>query len=156
VELHQQCREKGYRIKTIITPAGNGSVASGLVFANAILEQPYSIVVVSTEYQKEPLLQYMRKTIAETEEILRIPFTHDLNDVCTVTDEYFGGGWGRRTPESEAAALSFPRTEGIFIENVYTSKAYVAMRDLIARGKVHDGVCYLHTGGFSSLFAQYV
>jgi 1-aminocyclopropane-1-carboxylate deaminase/D-cysteine desulfhydrase-like pyridoxal-dependent ACC family enzyme len=156
MELYQQCQEKGFRIKTIFTPAGNGSIASGLVFANTILEQPYSIVVVSTEYQKERLLQNMRKTIAEAEEILSIPFTHDLNDVCTVTDEYYGGGWGKNTPESEAAVLSLPKTEGIFIENVYTSKTYVAMCDFIAKGKVQEGVCYLHSGGFSSLFAQFV
>lgn len=155
LELQQQCQEKGYPIKTIFTPAGNGGVASGLVYANALLGQPFSIIAVSVEYPKDILLQHMRAVIAEAEDILHIPFTHNLNDVCTVTDEYWGGGWGKNTLQSEDAVFSLPQAEGFFIENVYTSKVFVAMCDYIKKGKVQDGVCYLHTGGFSSLFAQY-
>ena len=52
-------------------------------------------------------------------------------------------------------ALSFARSEGIFIENVYTSKVLVGMMDWIEQEKVSGPVCYLHTGGLGSLFAQY-
>jgi len=65
------------------------------------------------------------------------------------------GGWGKNTVESQQAVLSFARSEGIFIENVYTSKVLVGMMDWIEQEKVSGPVCYLHTGGLGSLFAQY-
>ena len=50
---------------------------------------------------------------------------------------------------------AFARMEGIFIENVYTSKVLVGMEDWVRTGKATGAVCYLHTGGFASLFSQY-
>ena len=49
----------------------------------------------------------------------------------------------------------FARAEGILIENVYNSKVLVAMEDYIQKDKVKGPVCFLHTGGFGSLFSQY-
>ena len=51
--------------------------------------------------------------------------------------------------------FEFARAEGIFIENIYNSKVLVGMRDWLEKGKTKGPVCYLHTGGFGSLFAQY-
>jgi len=47
------------------------------------------------------------------------------------------------------------RTEGIFLDPVYTSKAMVGLADQIRKGvvKADDTVIFLHTGGNSVLFA---
>ena len=78
-----------------------------------------------------------------------------VEQAAEITDAYRGGGWGENTEESQQAVLSFARSEGIFIENVYTSKVLVGMMDWIEQEKVSGPVCYLHTGGLGSLFAQY-
>ena len=78
-----------------------------------------------------------------------------VEQAAEITDAYRGGGWGENTEESQQAVLSFARSEGIFIENVYTSKVLVGMIDWIEQKKVSGPVCYLHTGGLGSLFAQY-
>ena len=78
-----------------------------------------------------------------------------VEQAAEITDAYRGGGWGENTEESQQAVLSFARSEGIFIENVYTSKVLVGMMDWIEQKKVSGPVCYLHTGGLGSLFAQY-
>ena len=78
-----------------------------------------------------------------------------VEQAAEITDAYRGGGWGENTKESQQAVLSFARSEGIFIENVYTSKVLVGMMDWIEQEKVSGPVCYLHTGGLGSLFAQY-
>ena len=78
-----------------------------------------------------------------------------VEQAAEITDAYRGGGWGENTEESRQAVLSFARSEGIFIENVYTSKVLVGMIDWIEQKKVSGPVCYLHTGGLGSLFAQY-
>ena len=59
-----------------------------------------------------------------------------VEQAAEITDAYRGGGWGENTEESQQAVLSFARSEGIFIENVYTSKVLVGMMDWIEQEKV--------------------
>jgi 1-aminocyclopropane-1-carboxylate deaminase/D-cysteine desulfhydrase-like pyridoxal-dependent ACC family enzyme len=154
-EIHTQCRENNFDISTIFAPAGNGGGASGLIYGNALLGRPFRLCIISVEDPVPELTLNIRRTIAETEAVTGLPFPGALDESCEIIDDYRGGGWSVNTPESEAAVLSFPALEGIFIENVYTSKVVVAMEDYIRKGKVSGGLCYIHTGGFGSLFSQF-
>ena len=153
LELANQCEERGLSIKTIFAPAGNGSMA-GLIYGNALLGKPFNIVIISVERSRLELSEIMNGCIADAEKILQLPFDQPLEDAATILDEYLGEGWGCNTPESAEAVRRMPRTEGIFIENVYTSKVWVGLEDCLRKRKDWGGVCYLHTGGFSSLFSQ--
>lgn len=140
---------------TIFAPGGNGGVASGLIYGNAAQGFPFRIVVLSVEDDRETMEANIRRTIGEIEEILELPMGCSLEDACVLDDSYRGGGWGEATKESVRMVEEFPRREGIMIENVYNSKVLVGMEDYIRRGLAAGPVCYLHTGGFGSLFAQF-
>lgn len=155
VEMTRQCEAMGFQHMTIFAPGGNGGVAAGLVYGNALMGSPFRIVIVSVEDDRDTLKGHIQATIRETEAITGIPMCMPLEGTAEITDAYRGAGWGENTPESQQAVLSFARSEGIFIENVYNSKVLVGMRDWIDKGKVSGTVCYLHTGGLGSLFAQY-
>lgn len=155
IELKKQFDEKSLTGGTIFAPGGNGGVASGLIYGNALCGFPFRIVVISVEDDRETLITNINGVIKELEDILGLPFGHDLETACTVDDSYRGEGWGINTSESIRAVLDFPKLEGILIENVYNSKVLVGMQDYIRNGKVTGPVCYLHTGGFGSLFAQF-
>lgn len=156
LELDMQNNSLKNKVKSIFIPAGNGGVAAGLVFANDLIGRPFQIVPVSTEFTKPELTGKMRSIIAEAEEILGVPFASDMEDACHITDEYYGGGWGIDTKESRKAVEQFAKLEGFYIENIYTAKTFVGMCDCVKKGIVDkEGVCFWHTGGFASLFAQY-
>lgn len=155
VELKQQFFEKSLPGGTIFAPGGNGGVASGLIYGNALCGFPFRIVIISVEDDKEILTANIHKTISELEDITGISFEHDLEQVCIIDDSYRGEGWGINTSLSSQVVLDFPKLEGILIENVYNSKVLVGMQDYIQNGKVCGPVCYLHTGGLGSLFAQF-
>lgn len=155
LELMEQCKEQGIPAMTIFAPGGNGGVAAGLVYGNAVMGNPFRIVVVSVEDDKETLKAHIQQTIREAEDITGILAGKPAEELCVIEDAYRGEGWGKNTRESEQEIFDFARTEGIFIENVYTSKVLVGMRDWLEKGKTEGPVCYLHTGGFGSLFAQY-
>lgn len=155
VEMARQCEAMGIQQMTIFAPGGNGGVAAGLIYGNALMGSPFRIVIVSVEDERDTLKGHIQATIRETETITGIPMCTPLEETAEITDAYRGAGWGENTPESQQAVLSFARSEGIFIENVYNSKVLVGMRDWIDKGKVSGTVCYLHTGGLGSLFAQY-
>lgn len=155
VELSRQCREQGVWDMTVFVPGGNGGMAAGLIYGNQLLNRPFRVVVVSVEDDRDTLIRHIAETIHGAEEITGLPFGVPVTQAAEVVDSYRGEGWGKNTPESEWEVFSFARGEGIFIENVYNSKVLVGMRDWIYSGKIQGTVCYLHSGGFGSLFAQY-
>lgn len=156
MELATQFEQRGLHDVTLFAPGGNGGVATGLIYGNALLGFPFRVVFISVEDDRNTLRAHIFRTICQTQEVLGLPFPcQQLEDACILDDSYRGDGWGKNTMESSRTILSFARQEGILLENVYNSKVMVGMQDYIRRGKVTGPVCYLHNGGFGSLFAQY-
>lgn len=154
-ELARQCGENKYDIQHVFVPGGNGGVAAGMVYANEILGRPFTIHVVSVEDTLPALKEHMQRIIDEMQEIVGIKMPCAIEDACVLTQEFMGGGWSQNTPESIAMVEEFAETEGIYVENVYTSKVAVAVITAAREKKLQGGICFLHTGGFGSLFAQY-
>ena len=155
VELYHQCQELGLQGMTLFAPGGNGGVAAGLVYGNALMGNPFQLVIVSVEDDRQTLRAHIQTVIQEDEAITGLPMPLLLDNAAQITDAYRGAGWGENTKQSEQAVLSFARSEGIFLENVYNSKVFVGMMDWAETGRITGPACYLHTGGFGSLFAQY-
>jgi 1-aminocyclopropane-1-carboxylate deaminase/D-cysteine desulfhydrase-like pyridoxal-dependent ACC family enzyme len=72
-----------------------------------------------------------------------------------VYDGYMGQGYGIPSPECLEAIRLVARTEGIFLDPVFTGKAMAGMIDLIPKKRIGQGekVLFLHTGGWPALFA---
>ncbi len=155
VELARQCREQGLESLTVFVPGGNGGVAAGLVYGNALIGQPFRVVVMSVEDEAPVLSRHIAETIREAEQLTGLSCPQQPDRLCQIVDEFRGEGWGANTRESAQAVQEFARQEGIFVENVYTSKVLVGMRAWLSRGLVPGPACFLHTGGFGSLFSQY-
>ncbi|MEF9938524.1 MAG: pyridoxal-phosphate dependent enzyme [Clostridium sp.] len=154
-ELMKQCREENIENLTIFAPGGNGGVATGLIYGNAMFGYPFKIVVMSVEDDAETLKRHIVHTIKELEEITGLPIKEKIENMCSLVDDYRGAGWGVNTSESSEEVYEFAKLEGVFIENVYNSKVLVGMKNWIREGHVEGDVCYLHTGGLGSLFSQY-
>lgn len=155
LEIYRQCAAGGPEPGTIFAPGGNGGVAAGLIYGNALLGRPFRLVIISVEDPRASLREHILAILAEAEKLTGTPFPGNLDDACEINDDYRGEGWARNTPESEAAVQDFPKREGIFIEHIYTGKVVAGMEDYIRRGKTEGPLCYLHTGGFASLFSQF-
>ena len=156
-ELEQQFQTlpRYHEQPTVFAPGGNGGVAAGLIYGNALCGFPFRIVIISVEDTKEVLTEHITRTIQDADAILHMGFPFTVDQVATIDDSYRGNGWGMNTKDSSDEVLSFPKLTGIFVENVYTSKVLVGMKDYIMKGQVKGPAIYVHTGGFGSLFAQY-
>ena len=154
-ELMGQCAAMGLEGMTIYVPAGNGGVASGLVLGNYLAGSPFRIVVVSVEYDYRDTCAHLNKIMGESAKLLGVAPPPDAEALCRVTEEFRGAGWGCNTPDSEREVLRLARMEGILSENIYNSKVLVGMETEIRRGGVSGNLCFLHTGGIGSLYAQY-
>lgn len=154
-ELMEQCAQMKLENLTIYAPVGNGGVAAGLVLGNWLAGSPFRIVAVSVEYDHTDTCAHIAETLAGSAKILGCAFPPPLESLCRVTAEFRGDGWSCDTPSSRAEVLRLARMEGILSENIYNSKVLVAMETEIRQGKVSGNVCFLHTGGIGSLYAQY-
>ena len=142
--------------------AGLEEITEGELFiddrlVNDVAPKDRDIAMVFQNYALYPHMT-VRENIAfplKLRKMDKAEINQRVEQAAEITDAYRGGGWGENTKESQQAVLSFARSEGIFIENVYTSKVLVGMMDWIEQEKVSGPVCYLHTGGLGSLFAQY-
>jgi 1-aminocyclopropane-1-carboxylate deaminase/D-cysteine desulfhydrase-like pyridoxal-dependent ACC family enzyme len=85
---------------------------------------------------------------------LALPIEVNPEDVDN-SRAYVGAGYGKPTPEGVAMIKLMARTEGIFLDPVYTSKACAALADHVRQGRLtsDDTVVFIHTGGTPALFA---
>ncbi len=67
--------------------------------------------------------------------------------------EFAGSGYSVPSPEGDAAILRLARTEGIFLDPVYSGKAFAGLLELASRREVTGRVLFWHTGGTPALFA---
>lgn len=70
----------------------------------------------------------------------------------TVVDGHIGPGYGKRSPEGDAAAELVARTEGVFLDPIFGAKAMAGLLAAVRRGEVAGPVVFLVTGGAPTLF----
>ena len=73
-----------------------------------------------------------------------------------VDDGFVGDGYGKPTPASREAIALMARTEAIFLDPTYTSKAMAGLIARVRRREFVGGstVLFWHTGGQVGLFAE--
>lgn len=67
---------------------------------------------------------------------------------------HVGPGYGVPSEAGSAAIQKLARTEGIFLDPIYTGKAFAALIDLAESGAVSGRVLFWHTGGMPTLFVR--
>jgi 1-aminocyclopropane-1-carboxylate deaminase/D-cysteine desulfhydrase-like pyridoxal-dependent ACC family enzyme len=72
-----------------------------------------------------------------------------------VDDRFVGGGYGVATSESSEAIDLTARTEALFLDPTYTSKAMAGLISRVRAGEFSsdETVLFWHTGGQVGLFA---
>ena len=157
-EMAEQAAALGIALRHVVIVGAMGGTASGFVFGAALLEHPFHVHVISVEYNYAELRRRMSGLLAGIGELTGLVPPVDPADVMTIHDEFLGGGYAIPTPESADALRLLSRTEGIFTENVYTSKTLAGLIGLVRSGAIpkSEAACFIHTGGMAALFAQYL
>ncbi len=160
LELHRQIGSGGPDIKHVAIVGAMGGTAGGFVLGTALLGHPFHVHVISVEYPKPVLKGMMESLLRGASELIRKAGGAEPavppQDVMTLYDDYLGDGYAVPTPLSRRTLFQFPRSEGILVEDVYTSKCLGGFLDLAERGVIprDESALYIHTGGLGALFAQ--
>ena len=153
IELLDQLRALGTSASRIFL--AGGSSAAGLALGGKLLGADYKVHPMSTGVSKASLLAMeLNLSNRVASEVLGLPKLMTEDDFV-VFDEYVGRAYGDATPEVIEAVRLAARTEGLFLDPVYTGKAMAGLIGEIRKGKVGkaETVVFVHTGGTPALFA---
>ena len=151
VACAKEIAEQGMHFDHIICAEGSGGTMAGLALG-AKLYLP-GTKVYGMMVDTDPFDRITPALMAEAAELLgeKVKITPDdfiLRDMC-------GPGYAISSPEGAAAVSMMARLEGLFLDPVYTGKAFAGLIAMAKEGAFgpDDQVLFLHSGGAGGLFA---
>ena len=151
VACAQEIAEQGLHFDHIICAEGSGGTMAGLALGAKLFLPGTTVhgMMVDTDPFDEITPALMR----ETAELLEIfpeitPRDYPLRDMC-------GPGYAIASEAGNAAVSLVAEREGIFLDPVYTGKAFAGLLELAKEGAFAetDNILFLHSGGAGGLFA---
>ena len=151
VECAAEIGRQGIHFDHLICPEGSGGTMAGLSLGAKLFLPGTAVhgMRVDTDPFEEITLTLMREAaglLAADTEITKDDF--DLRDMC-------GPGYAIPSDEGWEAIRLLAGMEGIFLDPVYTGKAFAGLVAMAREGafEASDNVLFLHSGGAGGLFA---
>jgi len=151
VDCVREIRDQGFEFDHIICAEGSGGTMAGLALG-AKLFMPGARVtgmMVDSDPFEEITLRLMREAAALLGADVSVSADDfDLRDLC-------GPGYAIPSEEGNAAVALMASQEGLFLDPVYTGKAFAGLCAMAKEGAFQpsDRVLFLHSGGAGGLFA---
>lgn len=134
----------------IVTASSSGSTQTGLAYAF----RGSRTKVLGVCSDPEPEIAEDFAALGEgLAQLLGLPFSLVPSSFLLDFD-FVGPGYGVPSVEGDAAIQRLARVEGIFLDPIYSGKAFAALVALAGRGQVEGKVLFWHTGGLPTLFAR--
>lgn len=137
-----------------ILATGSGQTHAGLIFGLRALRHKkgrvYGICVRRGPAEQVPRITKLWKSL---EKLLDYPLPFDHHDML-IWGGALAPGYGQLGDNARQALADMARFEGLFLDPVYTAKAFAGLPGLLADGTIRPGqrVLFLHTGGLPALF----
>ncbi len=152
-ELVQQANDMGLKVDRLVHATGSAGTQAGLVAGLHAMSSPIRVLGIGVRNPKDKQEAAVLKLARATLE--RLGVERELPaEAVEANCDYVGPGYGRPTPGMVEAVQMLARTEGIFLDPVYSGKGMAGLIDLIRTGTFKQGenVVFLHTGGAVGLF----
>lgn len=136
-----------------VVPSGSGSTHGGFLTGLRLVGQNapvYGICVRRDHNQQQARMKIVLKKLAE---MLDFDPALTANGILT-WDGALAPGYGKVGDSTRDALTLMARTEGVFLDPVYTAKTFAGLLGLLKEGRIQPGqkVVMLHTGGVPALF----
>jgi D-cysteine desulfhydrase family pyridoxal phosphate-dependent enzyme len=146
-ELREQIEDPDW----IFVADGSGGTHAGLLAGLGASSKTHVVGVdVGTRPDLESIVPRLAAEAARATD-RDAPSSHVIID-----HDHFGPGYGVLTDECAAAIRTVARTEGIFLDPVYSGKAMVALLAWLSDRRIQsdETVVFWHTGGAPALFVD--
>ena len=151
VDCAREIAGQGLHFDHIVCAEGSGGTMAGLALGAKLFLPGTKVhgMMVDTDPFDRITPALMRETAALLEIAPEItPEDYPLRDMC-------GPGYAIASEAGNAAVSLMARQEGIFLDPVYTGKAFAGLLEMAEEGvfAAEDRVLFLHSGGAGGLFA---
>ena len=151
VACAREIAEQGLHVDHLVCAEGSGGTMAGLALGAKLFLPGTKVygMMVDTDPFDRITLELMREAAGLLEADLEItPEDFTLRDMC-------GPGYAIPSEAGNAAVAFMAAKEGIFLDPVYTGKAFAGLLEMAREGafRESDNVLFLHSGGAGGLFA---
>lgn len=134
---------------TIVCPSSSGSTHSGLSWA--CHSTSTKVIGIACDPEPEIMEDLLRLTDGLDELTGTIKGMREAD--IDLRLDWAGRAYGIPSEEGTAAIEYLARREGIFLDPVYSGKAFAGLLGLADQGELHGRTLFWHTGGVPALFA---
>ena len=156
LEIHRQVVASGLgeRPVTVVTAVGTGGTLAGLLAGFTLLNSPVQVLGLDIGKLWKSFPASLAKLASALCATLGEPTQFRPQDIPMIEETYAGPGYALITAETQSAIQTLAQLEGIFLDPVYTGKAFAGLLDLIDKKyfRPNEQVVFLHTGGGPGLF----
>jgi len=155
VEICSQLKNLNLSPEILVCATGCGVTQAGLLVGFKLMGLNCRLYGITVSRTRDECISHIEQLVNETEDALGLD-SRVTSDEIFVFDEYIGEGYSVPTSEGIDAIRLVARTEGIFLDPIYTGKAFSGLTDLIKKGFIDTDktVIFLHTGGSPSIFSN--
>ena len=151
VACAREIAEQGLHVDHLVCAEGSGGTMAGLALGAKLFLPGTKVygMMVDTDPFDRITLELMREAAGLLEADLEItPADFTLRDMC-------GPGYAIPSEAGNAAVAFMAAKEGIFLDPVYTGKAFAGLLEMAREGAFgeSDNILFLHSGGAGGLFA---
>jgi D-cysteine desulfhydrase family pyridoxal phosphate-dependent enzyme len=152
-ELLAQLEAIGAAPTRLYHASGSRGTQAGLELGARLFGATYRVMGVAVSGSEEEKRAKAARIMRETAALLGASVTVREDELYTDQDHY-GEGYAIPTMAGVEAIRVLARTEGVFLDPVYTGKAMAGLISWARKGRL-DGkrVVFVHTGGLPALFA---
>ncbi len=146
----------GNRPCTIINAAGSGGTSAGLILGAKIFDVNARIIGVNVCDDRDYFVRAIGNICEQAIADYHLDIDFDRQRDVDIIDGYVGLGYALSQTEELELICEVARTEGIFLDPVYTGKAFFGMIQELKRDPKCFGerIIFLHTGGIFGLFPK--
>ena len=146
----------GSQTCTIINAAGSGGTSAGLILGSKIFDVNARLAAVNVCDDKDYFVRAIGNICEQAIADYHLDIDFDRQRDVHVIDGYVGRGYALSRPEELALLCEVAQTEGIFLDPVYTGKAFFGMVEELKRdpGCFGERIIFIHTGGLFGLFPK--
>ncbi len=157
-ELQDDFKRLNLRPDYIVCATGSGGTQAGLLVGRELLDLPGKVVAFNVSDDADYFARKIHSDVSLWMQRYKIDFDVDALPTKTI-EGYLGPGYGHAGPEVFATISELARTEGVFLDPVYTGKAFHGMVSELNQGASGQlpgarQVVFIHTGGLFGVFPQ--
>ncbi len=158
-ELKQQLQELNWQPDYIFFASSSGGTQAGMHIGQVLYQAPGKLMPVLIDKEKDfdqPLEAKILEIVRDYNQQAAQPVKISVEDIEIIKD-YNKAEYGELTRNEKTAIDVLAKNEGIFLDPVYTGRAFYGMWDMLQTGRVPIGskVLFWHTGGTPALFAYF-